>query len=194
MYADVALANAGDPSVQSAANVTLKERTMDLNRTLSVRAPRASARTENRPSFPRAQVIVEGQVFPLIAAFDVCYPLEFLLITNLKLLVAHRFYSVALRTSPAFPSRRLFNLVAVALNCLSAAGVALRCVAAHYRLQAAAAAAAAVAPSASLSDFYRLLASFLRTVDEGRRFASYQLLVEAAVLTVMALVCKLAPP
>jgi hypothetical protein len=187
MYADVALANAGDPSVQSAATPT------DLNRTLSVRAPVHRRELKTGLNSP-AQVIVEGQVFPLIAAFDVCYPLEFLLITNLKLLVAHRFYSVALRTSPAFPSRRLFNLVAVALNCLSAAGVALRCVAAHYRLQAAAAAAAAVAPSASLSDFYRLLASFLRTVDEGRRFASYQLLVEAAVLTAMALVQARPPP
>jgi hypothetical protein len=187
MRADIALANAGDPSVKSAANPT------DLNRTLSVSQPHAQTKPKSLIQM-RAQIIVEQQVFPFIAVFDICYPLEFLLITNLKLLVLHRFCSVALKASSAFRNRRLslapFHIVVVLINCLNTAGVALRCAAARHRLQAASAAAALVAQpaSASVDDMYRLLQTFFHEVDSSKEFASNQLLIEAAALATMALV------
>jgi len=45
----------------------------------------------NQDQFNRMLVVAE-RALPLLAAFDIVYPLEFLLVTNVKLLVIHRLY------------------------------------------------------------------------------------------------------
>jgi hypothetical protein len=164
MFAETAVAIAGDPSVHSPTNPT------SLNRTLNT--------------------LVDMRVFTLFATFDIFYPLDFLFVTNVKLLVIHRFYSVALYTNPALRSLRfsssVFKATACFINAGNIAGIALRCFSAHSMIEASSFAAAAVA--VPLENQIILVSSMLRSVDDSKTFAYYQLALEAAVLTTMALV------
>jgi hypothetical protein len=173
MYGNLAVAKAGEPTVTSSSNPTT------VNRTIAV--------------------LVEAQAFPLLAAFDVFYPLEFFLVTNVKLLFIHRFYVIAFKTTAGlnpvlrhlFFSSAAFKFLATSINCANIAGFVLRCIAAHYMAQASVIASSIFSKfitSARDPSIFTLIASLLDTVDTSKAFASYQLVVEAAVLMTMALV------
>ena len=152
---------------------------------------------------------VAQQAPPLFSAFDIIYPIEFLLVTNVKLLVTHRLYAspavlpvyfcnilrmyrVALKTSrlsrPLPPTLLSpFNVFAAVVNCGNLAGLAMRWLAAYYMLQASSyASAAAAAPSPLLQ--FTLAQSALDSIDSSRDTAHYQLVLEASVLVTIAAV------
>ena len=79
-FGTVAVATAGEPSIASSANPST------INRTLSI--------------------LVNDSAFPLLAVFDILYPLDFLLVTNVKLLFIHRIYTVAIKTTTFHPAVR----------------------------------------------------------------------------------------
>ena len=173
MYGNIAVARAGEPTVASSSNPTT------VNRTIAV--------------------LVEAQAFPLLAAFDVLYPLEFFLVTNVKLLFIHRFYVIAFKTTTGlnlilrhlFFSSAAFKFLVVLINGANIAGIVLRFIAAHYMVQASSIASSIFSKLSSSSrdpSIFRMIASLLDTVDSSKEFASYQLVLEAAVLMTMALV------
>jgi hypothetical protein len=140
-------------------------------------------------------VLSEDSAWPLLASFDIFYPLDFLLVTNVKLLFIHRIYSVAQKISPVVHpllralcfSSSSFNFVLISINCINVAGIVLRWLSAHHLLQASVFASSILANSIDEPDLDDLLL-FLKSIDTARTFASYQLTLEAVVLTTMAVV------
>jgi len=88
-------------------------------------------------------------------------------------------YRVALKTSsasrplPPPPLLSLFNIFALAINCINVAGVAVRWLAAHHMLKASSYASAAAAAPSPLQQ-YDLAQSALDSIDLSRDKAHYQ--------------------
>jgi hypothetical protein len=170
MYGEAAVARADQHLVPSTSNLTA-----GLKRSLFV--------------------LSEDRAWPLMASYDIFYPLDFLLVTNVKLLFIHRIYSVAQKISPVVHpllralcfSSSSFNFVLISINCINVAGIVLRWIAAHHVLQASAFASSILANSDDESDIGDLL-PFVKSIDAARTFTSYQLTLEAVVLTTMAVV------
>jgi hypothetical protein len=168
-FGTVAVATAGEPSIASSANPST------INRTLSI--------------------LVNDSAFPLLAVFDILYPLDFLLVTNVKLLFIHRIYTVAIKTTTFHPAVRTlcfaphsFKTLTVAINAVNVVGIVLRFIAAHYMMQASFFANSLVYNPGQAALSYKSVSLLLDAVDQSKKFASYQLTMEAAVLTSMAMV------